>query len=130
LNGVATVMVQGGQQPEFHIEPDPAKLLTAGVTVTDILDALKRTNLVDSPGLFRANHQLMLGLISGQVRSPEQLANVVVKMTPGGIPVRVGDLGSVVPGVKPVYTIVTGTENLRCCSISTANRRATPKRWR
>ena len=49
LNGIATVMVQGGQEPEFHIEPDPAKLLTAGVTVTDILDAIKKTNLIDSP---------------------------------------------------------------------------------
>ncbi|PYV59264.1 MAG: AcrB/AcrD/AcrF family protein, partial [Acidobacteria bacterium] len=107
LNGVATVMVQGGQEPEFHIEPDPAKLLTAGVTVTDILDAIKKTNLIDSPGLFEQNHQLVLGLISGQVHSPEQLAGVVVKITPAGIPVRVGDLANVVPAVKPVYTIVT-----------------------
>src|SRR5262249_60230822 len=29
LNGVASVMVQGGQEPEYHIEPDPAKLLPA-----------------------------------------------------------------------------------------------------
>jgi CzcA family heavy metal efflux pump len=107
LNGVASVLVQGGQQPEFHIEPDPAKLLTAGVTVTDILDAIKRTNLIDSPGLFERNHQLVLGLISGQVRTPEQIAGVVVKTTPAGIPVRVGDVAKVVPGVKPVYTIIT-----------------------
>src|SRR5207302_978787 len=107
LNGVATVMVQGGQEPEFHIEPDPAKLLTAGVTVTDILDAIKKTNLIDSPGLFEQNHQLVLGLINGQVHSPEQLAGVVVKITPAGVPVRVGDLANVVPAVKPVYTIVT-----------------------
>jgi CzcA family heavy metal efflux pump len=107
LNGVASVMVQGGQQPEFHIEPDPAKLLTVGVTVTDILDAIKRTNLIDSPGLFEQNHQLVLGLISGQVTSPEQLASVVVKTTAAGIPVRIGDLANVVPEVKPVYTIVT-----------------------
>ncbi|HZU43234.1 MAG TPA: efflux RND transporter permease subunit, partial [Terriglobales bacterium] len=26
LDGVSTVIVQGGQQPEFHIIPDPAKL--------------------------------------------------------------------------------------------------------
>src|SRR5215471_8095813 len=52
LNGVSTVLVQGGQEPEFHIEPDPARLLSTGVTVTDILDAIKRTNLIDSPGLF------------------------------------------------------------------------------
>ena len=74
LDGVATVMVQGGQEPEFQIVPDPAKLLTAGVTVTDILDAMRRTNLIDSPGLFERNHQLVLGLISGQVRTPEQIA--------------------------------------------------------
>src|SRR5690242_11231304 len=107
LNGVASVIVQGGQEPEYHIEPDPAKLLTAGVTVTDILDALKRTNLIDSPGLFEQNHQLQLGLVSGQVRTPAQIADVVVKTTPAGIPVRIGDLGSVVPGIRPVYTIVT-----------------------
>jgi len=107
LNGVASVMVQGGQQPEYHVQPDPAKLVTTGVTVTDILDSIKRTNLVDSPGLFEQNHQLVLGLISGQVRNPEQLASVVVKTTSAGIPVRIGDIASVVPDVKPVYTIVT-----------------------
>ena len=54
LNGVATVVVQGGQEPEFHITPDPAKLLATSVTVTDILDAVRRTNLIDSPGLLAA----------------------------------------------------------------------------
>src|SRR5437667_5271812 len=63
--------------------------------------------MIDSPGLFERNHQLVLGLITGQVRTPEQIANVVVKITPAGIPVRVGDLGSVVPEVKPVYTMVS-----------------------
>jgi CzcA family heavy metal efflux pump len=107
LNGVANVMVQGGQEPEYHIEPDPAKLLTANVTVTDILDSVKRTNLIDSPGLFEQNHQLVLGLVSGQVRTPEQLAGIVIKTTNAGIPVRIGDVASVVTDVKPVYRIVT-----------------------
>ncbi len=107
LEGVSTVIVQGGQEPEFHITPDPAKLLTAGVTVSDILDAVRRTNLVDSPGLLERNHQLYLGLVNGQVRTPEEIANAVVKNTPTGIPVRIGDVASVAPGVKPVYTVVT-----------------------
>ena len=107
LDGVSTVLVQGGQEPEFHITPDPAKLLTANVTVTDILDTMRRTNLIDSPGLFERNHQLVLGLISGQVRTPEQIANTVVKATPSGIPVRIGDIAAVTRAVKPVYTIVT-----------------------
>jgi CzcA family heavy metal efflux pump len=107
LDGVSTVLVQGGQEPEFHITPDPAKLLTANLTVTDILDTMRRTNLIDSPGLFERNHQLVLGLISGQVRTPEQIANTVVKATPAGIPVRIGDIATVTRAVKPVYTIVT-----------------------
>jgi CzcA family heavy metal efflux pump len=106
LDGVSTVVVQGGQEPEFHITPDPARLQLAGITVPDILEAVRRTNLVDSPGLIERNHQLVLGLINAQVRTPEQIAATVIKTTPAGIPVRIGDIAAVAPGVKPVYTIV------------------------
>jgi CzcA family heavy metal efflux pump len=107
LDGVSTIIVQGGQEPEFHIIPDPARLLTTNVTVSDILETMRRTNLIDSPGLFERNHQLVLGLISGQVRTPEQIAGSVIKTTQAGIPVRIGDIGVVQPDVKPLYTIVT-----------------------
>src|SRR5208337_4881929 len=100
-------LVQGGQEPEFHITPDAAKLLEANVTVTDILDAVRRTNLIDSPGLLQQNHQLYLGLVDGQVKNPDQLGQIVIKSTPAGIPVRIGDVAMVGPGVKPVYTVVT-----------------------
>src|SRR5207302_2268512 len=103
LDGVSTVIVQGGQEPEFQIMPEPAKLLTASITVTDILDAVRRTNLVDSPGLLERNHQLFLGLVNGQVQTPEEIANTVIKSTPAGIPVRIRDVAAVAPDVKPVY---------------------------
>jgi CzcA family heavy metal efflux pump len=107
LDGVSSVVVQGGQEPEFHIVPDPSKLLSAQMTVNDLLNAVQQTNLVDSPGLLEQNHQLYLGLISGQVRDPAQIANIVVKNTPAGVPVRIGDVAQVEPSVKPQYTIVT-----------------------
>ena len=107
LDGVATVLVQGGQEPEFHITPDPAKLLAAGITVTDLLDSVRRTNLIESPGLLEQSHQLYLGLVDAQVHDPEQLGQIVVKYTVAGVPVRVADVAVVAPGVKPVYTIVT-----------------------
>ena len=107
LDGVSTVLVQGGQEPEFHIIPDPAKLLVAGVTVPDILESVRRTNLIDSPGLLEENHQLILGLINGQVRTPQEIADVVIKTTATGIPVRIGDVAAITLAVKPVYTIVT-----------------------
>jgi CzcA family heavy metal efflux pump len=107
LDGVASVLVQGGRVPEFQVTPDPARLQSLGVTVTDILDAIRRTNLVDSPGLLEHDHQLVLGLISGQVRTPEQIAQIVVKTSQAGIPIRLGDIAKVAPSVAPVYTIVT-----------------------
>ena len=106
MSGVATVIVQGGQEPEFQITPSPARLLATSVTVTDILNAVKATNLVDSPGLFERNHQLVLGLVSGQARNADDLANTVIKNTPAGLPVRIGDVATVQQSVKPLYTIV------------------------
>jgi CzcA family heavy metal efflux pump len=105
--GVSTVVVQGGQEPEFEVRVDPAKLLQTAVTVPAILDAIGQSNMVDSPGLFENNHQLVLSLVSGQAHTQEDLANIVVKTTPAGTPVRVGDIATVAPAVKPVYTIVT-----------------------
>ena len=90
LDGVSIVLVQGGQEPEFQHYPRSCQAADGkGVTVTDILDAMRHTNLIDSPGLFEHNHQLVLGLISGQVRTPEQIANTVIKATPAGLPVRI-----------------------------------------
>jgi len=107
LDGVATVIVQGGRVPEFQVMPDPARLQAAGITVGDILDAIRRTNLIDSPGLIENEHKLVLGLISGQVRTPDQIAQIVVKTSPSLVPIRLGDIAAITPGVAPVYTIVT-----------------------
>jgi CzcA family heavy metal efflux pump len=107
LDGVASVLIQGGRVPEYQITPDPARLVASGVTVADILDGVRRTNLIDSPGLFEHNHQLVLGLVSGQVHSPEQIGQIVIKNSPTGIPVRVGDIARVSRSVAPVYTAVT-----------------------
>src|SRR5256884_2858701 len=65
------------------------------------------TTLVDSPGLIEHDHQLVLGLVSGQVRTPEQIAQIVVKNSPAGVPIRLGDISSIAPSVAPTYTIVT-----------------------
>src|ERR1700722_17700462 len=106
LNGVATVIVQGGQQPEFQITPDTSKMLRAHVTVQDILDAANHTNIVDSPGLLSRNHQLFLGLVDSQVHSAADIGNMVIKNV-GDAPVRVSDVGSVSASAAPNYTVVT-----------------------
>ncbi|HUA60239.1 MAG TPA: efflux RND transporter permease subunit [Verrucomicrobiae bacterium] len=105
--GVSQVTIQGGQVPEFEIRPDPAKLAQTGVTIQNILDAVGKTNMIDSPGMIEANHELILSLVSGQTRTPDEIANIVIKTTPADAPVRVGDVATVGPSVMPVYTVVT-----------------------
>ncbi len=111
LDGVASVLVQGGRIPEYQVAPDPARLVASGITVNDILDAIRRTNLIDSPGLFEHNHQLVLGLVSGQVHTPDEIGRIVVKNSSAGVPIRVGDVASVSRSVAPVYTIVKANGN-------------------
>ena len=67
---ISTVSALYGKVPEFQIEPDPAKLLQAQVTVPGILDAVTKFNLIDSPGLLENNHELSLMLVTGQTQDP------------------------------------------------------------
>jgi CzcA family heavy metal efflux pump len=107
VDGVSTVTVQGGAVPEFHIIPNLAKMQTAGVTILDLSNAIDASNIIDSPGLYQQNHQLILALVGGQVHDVDGLRNLVVKTTANGAPVRVGDVAQVESATMPVYTIVT-----------------------
>ncbi len=104
--GVSTVLVQGGQVPEFHVTPNMALMQNAGVTITDLVNAIQASNIVQSPGLYEANHQLILGLVGAQVHNVQELGQLVVKTAPGGAPVHVSDVSTVDRSVEPVYTSV------------------------
>ncbi len=105
--GVSSIVVQGGQVPEFLVQPDPAKLVEAGVTIPNILDAVSRSNMIDSPGLIETNHQLELMLMSSQSRSTGDIGNIIIKTTPSGAPLHIFDVATVSNSVMPVYTVVT-----------------------
>lgn len=107
LVGVSTVVVQGGQEPEFQVQPDPGKLVESQITIPNLLDSIAKSNLIDSPGLLEHNHQLVLGLVSGQVHNPEEIGGIVAKTSAGGTPIKIRDVAAVSSSVRPVYTIVT-----------------------
>jgi multidrug efflux pump subunit AcrB len=105
--GVSTVIVQGGKVPEYHIVPDLARMQNAGVTLTDLVNAVEASNIIDSPGLYEANHELILALVGAQAHDAAHLGSLVVKTTPNGAPVHVSDIADVRLGTLPVYTTVT-----------------------
>ncbi|HTS12232.1 MAG TPA: efflux RND transporter permease subunit [Candidatus Limnocylindrales bacterium] len=107
LPGVSTILIQGGQVPEFHIVPDPAKLRESSVSIAEILAAVDRSNIIESPGLFSQNHQLYLALITGQAHTPQEIGGIFIKNSLSGSPIYVRDVADVVPAFEPQYTIVT-----------------------
>ena len=106
LPGVASVLVQGGQRPEFHVVVDPPAMLRAKTSIADIVSAVNRTNIIDSPGFLTRNHQLFLNLITAQVHTLEEIGGIVVKHV-NNVPVHVRDVGTVVPGFEPLHTSVS-----------------------
>jgi CzcA family heavy metal efflux pump len=106
VNGVSTVTIQGGAVPEFHVVPNLAKLQAAGVTILDLTNAIQNSNIIDSPGLYEQDHQLVLALVGAQAHDVDSLKQLAVKTTAAGAPVRVGDLATVEPATEPVYTVV------------------------
>jgi len=106
IDGVATVQVAGGQLREYHVLVDRARLETRGVSLQQVSDAVKNANVITSPGLINENHQLELALVSGQATSIDDLAAIVVT-TVNNVPVRIGDVATVTPGLEPRFTIVT-----------------------
>jgi CzcA family heavy metal efflux pump len=106
LPGVAIVGVAGGKAKEFHVTIDPARLTAHNVSAQQVVEAIRNSNIVVSPGLIEENHQLELALVSGQAKRPEELNNIVVA-TVNNAPVLVADVATVAAGVEPQFTMVT-----------------------
>ena len=106
MPGVAIVGVAGGKTREFRVTIDPEKLAAHNVSTQQVVEAIRNSNVIVSPGLIEENHQLELALISGQAKRPAELNGIVVA-TVNNAPVLVGDVATVAPGVEPQYTIVT-----------------------
>jgi multidrug efflux pump subunit AcrB len=111
LSGVADVSVAGGKVREYHVTIDPDRLNAHSVSVQQVADAVRNSNVIASPGLIEENHQLELTLVSGQATAPDQLNSIVVA-TVNNAPITVADVATVGAGVEPQYTIVTADGHL------------------
>ncbi len=105
--GVGRTEVLASDTREIEVALDPGKLVAAGLSVTDVADALKAQNTLEPVGRFRESGQQHLALASGLWRSPDQIAAAPVSMHEGAT-LRVSDLGTVTPGSPDRTLLVTG----------------------
>jgi cobalt-zinc-cadmium resistance protein CzcA len=96
--GIAEVNSFGGQQKQYQVRLDPAKLQSYGLTIRDVLEAVMRNNAnVGGAYIQHAGEQYLLRGI-GLAESTDDIGNIVVKTGKAGVPVYVRDVGEVVTG--------------------------------
>ena len=106
LPGVAETRIVGGRPREFHVLVEPEKLNSYSMPLTRVSDAIRNSNTIIPAGMIQENYHLYLATVTGLMDSREQIENTVVDVVKG-TPVLVKNLAQVVPGERPMYTIVT-----------------------
>jgi CzcA family heavy metal efflux pump len=95
--GVSQVVATGGDQKQYEVVVDPARLASYGVTVDQVAEALSAANRNETAGFQVAQGQEYLVRGEGRFTSTAAIAAVPVRTT-GSIPVLVSDVGVVREG--------------------------------
>lgn len=92
--GIAGVDVIGGYKKQYQVQPDPAKLISFGLSFKDIAEAIEGNNQNRGAGYLERNGEGYVVRSAGRLESMDEIGNVVVA-TRGGVPVRVKDVANV-----------------------------------
>jgi HAE1 family hydrophobic/amphiphilic exporter-1 len=111
LDGVGKLDLVGGREREAHVFVQPEKLRTYGLTVLDVVTALRNQN-VDIPGgrVTRGSEELVVRT-NAQAKSVADLEDLIVRTQPGSAPIRVRDVAEVEDGYEELRSLaqVDGT---------------------
>lgn len=97
VKGVTEVNAIGGYTKQYHVNPDPQKMLNFNLSMEDLLTALARNNANQGAGFVERNGQQILIRSQAQLKTIEDIGNVVVKRIDSA-PVTVNDIGMVAIG--------------------------------
>lgn len=94
VEGVAEVNTIGGYEKQFHITPDPMKLVRYRLSLNDIVAALERNNANVGAGYIETNGEQNLIRVPGQVQNIADIENIVIASFEG-TPIRIRDVAEV-----------------------------------
>ncbi|MEK7222147.1 MAG: efflux RND transporter permease subunit [Nitrospirota bacterium] len=139
LANVAAATVEGGRIRQININLDPAMLQARGLSILDVVKAVKASNLILPSGDLKAGNLDYNVFTNTQFKTVEPINNVIVKATAEGTPVRVKDLGTVTDssdiqtnivrtdGQRSVYLRVNKQPAANTVEVVDALRKALPK---
>ena len=95
--GVNEVNTIGGFAKQFHVLPDPAKLMAYRLSFRDVMTSLASNNANVGAGYIEKNGEQYLVRTPGQVSDVEEIRQIVIGSR-SGLPVRIMDVAEVKEG--------------------------------
>ena len=93
--GIVEVNSFGGQDRQYQIAIDPARLQASGLSVAEVADALRKSNANAGGGYIEHNREHFVIGTDGLVKSLDDLRRVVIGATPQGVPITIATVGDV-----------------------------------
>ncbi len=106
LPGVADVNSLGGMARSFEVVPDHIALSARNLTMQMLQQALESNNRNDGAGRLNDGDEALLVRAEGSINNLQDVRDIVIS-SPGGNPVRVGDVALVRIGNLTRYGVVT-----------------------
>jgi cobalt-zinc-cadmium resistance protein CzcA len=95
--GVVEVNTIGGFERQFHVLPNPDKLMAYKISFRDVMTALATNNANVGAGYIERNGEQYLVRTPGQVANIAEIRDIVIGSR-NGVPVRVKDVAQVIEG--------------------------------
>ncbi|HWV95586.1 MAG TPA: CusA/CzcA family heavy metal efflux RND transporter [Xanthobacteraceae bacterium] len=95
--GVNEVNTIGGYEKQFHVLPDPGKLMAYRLSFRDVMTSLAANNANVGAGYIEKNGEQYLVRTPGQVKDVEEIRQIVIGSR-SGVPVRIADVADVREG--------------------------------
>lgn len=111
IPGVAEVNSFGGLMKQYEVAVNPQRLNAAGLTITDVFEALKNSNQNTGGAYIERNSQFYFIRGEGVIRSLDDLQRIVVTRRGGGAPLTIADVAEVRFGSATRYGAVTENGN-------------------
>jgi heavy metal efflux system protein len=97
VSGVTEVNTIGGFEKQFHITPDPSRLLAFGIGFEDVVQAIEKNNLSIGAGYIERNGEQYLIRSPGQVADIPAIEQIIVAQR-DGVPIAIRDVADVAFG--------------------------------
>ena len=94
IKGVGESGVRGGQSKEIHIAIDTNRIALAGLSLIEIANTLKNSNIDISSGFIEEGKRKYLARTTGETNSLQELENLVIKKQ-GNNFIRLGQISTI-----------------------------------